>query len=906
MTTKTSILLFYLRLSKHTQKTLRLASWAVLGVVNVAGAILTFMNIFQCQPVRAAWDIAVESERCIPLLTEFICSAPVNIVTDLAILALPIPVLTGMRLPQRQKTILVATFALGIFVTVVDVVRIYYLQQAIDYVPARREVDTTAGYSQSGDFAWNASLAFMWSAVEVNVGITCACIPTLKPLVVRILPAMLVGRNGSLGSTTIVGSSKSSKESARAMPAPVLPPPAPIIPSLTLPSPVETAGNRNRSNEDDDDDVSIRNFLTNTSPASYPPRSQPEQPSAKASSRIPGPAQKRKSVTMDFITLPRSPKSLLHLTPKESTVYSALVSLTLFFLWGFSYGLLNCLNTAIAEVTGMSTAQTLGLTSAYFGGGYLAGPAAVIFVSRWIKRERRVVGARGRRKRRRRYHAESTVQGLGQDPVGWFKGTFIAGLLVYGTGTIMFLPGAVLGAYGGFVVSSFAVGFGVAVLETAANPFLVLCGPPAYADVRLLLAQGVQAVGSVMSGVLADKVFFVELDGEAESMSMALVDVQWTYLGITLLSVLLALFFYYLPLPEVSDKELADMAARVPVDRKQRRSIGGIPLLTWSLGLAVLAQWCYVSAQETLSLFFKQLLTSFASIPQTSLLSPTTTPTTTIANPHPAGLTLSLPNTLLLSHALFALSRFLTGLLSLLSTKYPSLPYLPSPHTLLILSIFLTTLSALTLVVLPPDNNITPNSASIPLLLFTFFEGPIWPLLFSLGLRGQGGRTKLAAACITAGGSGAGVWPFVAYGVVQAGGSVQVAMVVVVVLMAVAGVYPAFLVVVTGARARGLVASGLEPGREGSGDREGGGGGEGDAEMARGCREEAGGESLGQRLGPGCWPRSDLRASPSRNVDAGRAPKVQGQPQPQQAPWENEVLDTSMLQDQSSRGNALS
>jgi hypothetical protein len=169
MATKTSILVFYIRLSKNTQKVLRGASWAVLVVVNLAGGVLTLLNIFQCRPVGAAFGSSHPDPgdaQCISLLTEFICSAPVNIVTDLAILALPIPVLTAMRLPPRQKTILVMTFALGIFVTVVDVVRVYYLQQAITAVPTAASADPSAIFGDSPDFAWNASLSLMWSAVS--------------------------------------------------------------------------------------------------------------------------------------------------------------------------------------------------------------------------------------------------------------------------------------------------------------------------------------------------------------------------------------------------------------------------------------------------------------------------------------------------------------------------------------------------------------------------------------------------------------------------------------------------------------------------------------------------------------------------------------------------------------------
>lgn len=162
MALKTSVLVFYVRLSKNTQQVLRLFSWIVLGIVNVAGVVLTLLNIFQCRPVFASFNVSSGEARCLSLLTEFICSAPVNIVTDLAILALPIPVLTGMRLPKRQKYILVFTYSLGVFVTVVDVVRIYYLQQAITAVPATgTSNDPTAIFGDSPDFSWNASLSLM-------------------------------------------------------------------------------------------------------------------------------------------------------------------------------------------------------------------------------------------------------------------------------------------------------------------------------------------------------------------------------------------------------------------------------------------------------------------------------------------------------------------------------------------------------------------------------------------------------------------------------------------------------------------------------------------------------------------------------------------------------------------------
>lgn len=790
MATKSSVLVFYLRLAKNTQKILRMCSWGILVIVNVAGVILTFMNIFQCNPIAAAWDIYIKPLSCIPLLTEFICSAPVNVTTDLAILALPIPVLTSMRLPPRQKVILVLTFSLGIFVTVVDVVRIYYLQQAIAYVPTSASSNPMAMFGQSSGFSWSASLSLMWSAVEVNVGITCACIPTLKPLIIRILPAMLLDPNGSRtitgdGGGDLFDSKEVEREEHHNNSQP------PTTPGTTL------AGGDTSSppafvitppEERPSDEISIRDFLA-AGPGPYgsgPSRRASMAPSRRTSmahssrqtTTIGGGIPHRDSaatataVYFGFVNM-KKPKSMLKTSAAESFKYCTIVSI-LFFLWGFSYGLLNTLNNVVADVANMSDAQTLGLTSVYFGGGYFFGP---ILVGEWLLRH----------DEHHRSHKKRRDTNSIEPDVGGFKTTFIVGLLIYGTGTIMFWPGAVLAAYGGFMVSSFVVGFGLAVLETAANPFLILCGPPEYADTRLLLAQGVQAVGSVLSGLLANNVFFATIEEDRPVDSTTLIDVQWTYLAVTLLSVLLALYFYYMPLPEVTDLELSQLSERLPIDPK-KRSLGGFSLRNWVLFFAVLSQWTYVAAQENISIFFNPLITAFVPLSERT------------SGFRPPGLAVSTLSYLLIAHTAFAASRFLAGGLSYLSVARPAAKYFPRPRTILLVSIFMSVVFALITTVLPETKS--PNTISIPLILFYFAEGPIWPLVFSFGLRGQGDRTKRAAAWLTMGASGPAFWPFVSYAIASRNeAKVQIAVgVVVVVLLVVALVYPLLLTVVRDTR----------------------------------------------------------------------------------------------------------
>ncbi|KAF3164554.1 hypothetical protein TWF106_011718 [Orbilia oligospora] len=181
--TKVSILAFYLLVFK-VQKHFRRFCWITMAVVISAGVALTLLLAFRCSPIGLVFD--PESNRqpfegCIGTVRIYFASAPVNILEDLAIIVLPIPVLTSLRLPTRQKAILLVVFSLGLFDIVVGIIRIHYFQLT---------------ESQALDFDYNAAYSFMWAAIEVNVGIVCASIPMTKPLVSRFFP-------GWLGSTSL-------------------------------------------------------------------------------------------------------------------------------------------------------------------------------------------------------------------------------------------------------------------------------------------------------------------------------------------------------------------------------------------------------------------------------------------------------------------------------------------------------------------------------------------------------------------------------------------------------------------------------------------------------------------------------------------------------------------------------
>ncbi len=186
--------MLYYRLAR-ARPFFRYTTLAVAAVVTLNGIVLTFLNIFQCRPIENAFNNANDyALKCLDVVNLYVAAAPVNVVTDIAILVLPLPMVTAMHLDVPQKTGLVATFITGLFVTVVDVVRIAYLHELLkeefDSVNTTKPlIGNIIGSIPS--LSWYASYSVMWSAVEVNVGLICACALGIKPLLVRIISGKL-------------------------------------------------------------------------------------------------------------------------------------------------------------------------------------------------------------------------------------------------------------------------------------------------------------------------------------------------------------------------------------------------------------------------------------------------------------------------------------------------------------------------------------------------------------------------------------------------------------------------------------------------------------------------------------------------------------------------------------------
>ena len=111
--TKVSILVSYFRI--FIQKPLRRLCWILLGFMVTFGLWTIIGSILVCVPVEKSWTTMdlYGSEYCMNRYNAWFANAAVNMVIDLTLIILPMPILKGLNMPMKQKIALMLVFALG-------------------------------------------------------------------------------------------------------------------------------------------------------------------------------------------------------------------------------------------------------------------------------------------------------------------------------------------------------------------------------------------------------------------------------------------------------------------------------------------------------------------------------------------------------------------------------------------------------------------------------------------------------------------------------------------------------------------------------------------------------------------------------------------------------------------------
>ena len=232
---------------------------------------------------------------------------------------------------------------------------------------------------------------------------------------------------------------------------------------------------------------------------------------------------------------------------------------SLFFLWGFARAILDVLNKHFQNALHISiTHSSLIQVTTYLGYFLMAIPAG-IFINRY----------------------------------GYRRGV-VFGLILFGAGSLMFIPGAAMGSFYAFLLCLFIIGCGLVFLETAANPYVTELGAKETATSRLNLSQSFNGLGSLFATFCIGQFLFNNTD---EGGNVA---VPYTILGILVL--VIALVFSRVHLPEIKHEETEE-------DQADGSNIGKLFKHHGMFVFGLLALLCYEIAEISINSYFINFVT---------------------------------------------------------------------------------------------------------------------------------------------------------------------------------------------------------------------------------------------------------------------------------------------------------
>ncbi len=188
---------------------------------------------------------------------------------------------------------------------------------------------------------------------------------------------------------------------------------------------------------------------------------------------------------------------------------------SLFFLWGFARAILDVLNKHFQNALHISiTHSALIQVTTYLGYFLMAIPAG-IFINRY----------------------------------GYRRGV-VFGLMLFGIGSLLFIPGASVGSFYAFLFCLFIIGCGLVFLETAANPYVTELGSKETATSRLNLSQSFNGLGGIFATFCIGQFLFNNTEEGGN------VVVPYTILGVLVLAI--AVVFSRVNLPEISHEQTSE------------------------------------------------------------------------------------------------------------------------------------------------------------------------------------------------------------------------------------------------------------------------------------------------------------------------------------------------------------
>ncbi len=168
--TKLSMLCFYVRI--FPQPSFRRVLFVIMGLMAATTAACVLAQLFQCLPVSYNWEGWTGTygpHTCIDINVLAYAAGASSIAQDIAVLALPMPMVLSLKVSLRSKACLVLVFSMGIFILLTSCVRMRYLVL----------------FARSGNPTWDYVDTLLWSGIEGAVSVIVTSLPAMRALLMH-------------------------------------------------------------------------------------------------------------------------------------------------------------------------------------------------------------------------------------------------------------------------------------------------------------------------------------------------------------------------------------------------------------------------------------------------------------------------------------------------------------------------------------------------------------------------------------------------------------------------------------------------------------------------------------------------------------------------------------------------
>ena len=282
-------------------------------------------------------------------------------------------------------------------------------------------------------------------------------------------------------------------------------------------------------------------------------------------------------------------KQNIPIVSKEIVVPFILIT-SLFALWGFANDITNPMVSAFKKILELNNTQASWVQAAFYGGYFtMAIPAAFV-----VKKYSYKVG-------------------------------ILVGLTLYAIGALLFYPAAAFENYFFFLAALYILTFGLAFLETTANPYIMSMGPKETATQRLNFAQAFNPLGA-LTGLFVAQTFILaalkadDLDADGnviyETLSETakaavktsdLLVIRNPYVGLGLVVIFLLVLITFVKMPNKEDKkDNVGMLESIQRIFKNKRFVGGVIAQMFYVGAQIMC-WTYIyQYAENLGIYNKE------------------------------------------------------------------------------------------------------------------------------------------------------------------------------------------------------------------------------------------------------------------------------------------------------------